>query len=103
MEGQSILPTDKPFSTSVRLTIMILLYIHQRINFTDLQKLLNLTPGNLDHHLRKLEQEGYIRRYKKLSAIRKPLTMVELTIEGKIDFKEYLISLHDLLNDLLRK
>ena len=65
MEDPSILSTDKPFSTSNRLTIMILLFIHKKINFTELQKLLNLTPGNLDYHLRKLERAHLIKGYKK--------------------------------------
>ncbi len=94
-------PNDKPFSTSIRLAIMILLFNHRKINFTELQKLLNLTPGNLDHHLKTLEKEEYIRRYKKLSALRKPLTMIELTPEGKKDFERYLIDLRDLLDTLL--
>ncbi|MFX0141554.1 MAG: winged helix-turn-helix domain-containing protein, partial [Candidatus Hodarchaeota archaeon] len=61
-----ILPTDGLFTTSVRLTIMILLFNHKKINFTELQKLLNLTSGNLNHHLKKLENANYVKTYKKL-------------------------------------
>jgi DNA-binding transcriptional ArsR family regulator len=49
------------------LTIMLLLYLHKKVGFTELQKLLQLTPGNLDHHLRKLTQAGYIKTTKTLS------------------------------------
>lgn len=95
-----ILPTDEIFTTSVRLTIMILLYSYKKINFTELQKLLHLTSGNLNHHLSKLEGEKYVKTYKKLSSLRKPLTMVEITPLGKNAFEEYVKNLRDVLNSL---
>ena len=97
-ETDFILPQDKLFSPSIRLTIMILLFTHKKINFTDLQKLLGLTPGNLDHHLKKLERAGYLRSYKRLSSWRKPLTIVELTPSGKLTFSSYLQNFRNILN-----
>jgi DNA-binding MarR family transcriptional regulator len=79
---------------------MILLSNHKKINFTELQKLLHLTPGNLDHHLRKLEAVNYVKTYKKLSPLRRPLTMVEITPHGKKAFGEYIKNLREVLNTL---
>ncbi|MFX0087684.1 MAG: transcriptional regulator, partial [Candidatus Hodarchaeota archaeon] len=96
-----ILPNDTLFTTSVRLTIMILLLNHKKINFTEMQKLLQLTPGNLDHHLRKLVDAHYVKTYKKLSSLRKPLTMVEITDNGKKDFIEYIKKFKDVLDNIV--
>ncbi|MHA2248119.1 MAG: transcriptional regulator [Candidatus Hodarchaeales archaeon] len=93
-------PSDELFTTSVRLTIMILLFNHKKINFTELQKLLRLTPGNLDHHLKKLETAKYVRTYKKLSSLRRPLTIVEITPQGKTAFEDYIASLREVLNKI---
>ena len=95
-----ILPEDKLFSPSIRLTIMILLLTHKKINFTELQKLLSLTPGNLDHHLKKLEKANYIKTYKKLSSWRKPLTQIKITPTGKQSFENYLKNFRDILNKI---
>ncbi len=95
------LPSNELFTTSVRLTIMILLLSHKKINFTELQKLLHLTPGNLDHHLKKLETAKYVKTYKKLSSLRRPLTFVEITPHGKSVFEEYITELRDVLNKLV--
>jgi DNA-binding MarR family transcriptional regulator len=94
-----IIPSDEIFSTSCRLTIMILLYNHRRINFTELQKLLKLTPGNMDHHVKKLENAGYIRTYKKLF-LKRPLTMIEITKTGKKAFKDYIKKFQYVLDSL---
>ena len=95
-----ILPEDKLFTPSIRLTIMILLLTHKKINFTELQKLLGLTPGNLDHHAKKLEKAGYVKIYKKLSPFRKPLTQIEITSTGKQSFENYLKNFRDILNKI---
>jgi DNA-binding MarR family transcriptional regulator len=95
-----ILPEDKLFAPSTRLTIMILLFNHKKINFTELQKLLSLTPGNLDHHVKKLEKAGYVKVYKKLSPLRRPLTLIEITSSGKLSFENYLKNFRDILNEI---
>ena len=95
-----ILPENKLFTPSIRLTIMILLLTHKKINFTELQKLLSLTPGNLDHHLKKLEKASFIRTYKKLSPWRRPLTQIEITPTGKQSFENYLKNFMDILNKI---
>ena len=94
------LTENKLFAPSVRLSIMILLLSHKKINFSELSKLLGLTPGNLDHHLKQLEKADYIKVYKKLSPLRKPLTMIRITKGGKVSFEKYLKNFRDSLNKI---
>ncbi len=44
----------------LRFNVMLLLYTYDRLGFTRMQKLLQSTPGNLDHHLKKLIEAGWI-------------------------------------------
>ena len=83
------------FSAPHRLTIMLLLYLHRRAKFKDMQKLLRLTPGNLDHHVRKLEEAGYVKTRHVLSW--RPLVVIEITEHGAKAFRDYALKLRKLL------
>jgi DNA-binding MarR family transcriptional regulator len=83
------------FSAPQRMTIMFLLYLHRRVKFKDMQKLLNLTPGNLDHHVRKLKQTGYVKTRYLLSW--RPLVVIEMTERGAEAFRDYAVRLRKLL------
>ena len=83
------------FSEPHRLTIMLLLYLHRKVKFKDMQKLLHLTPGNLDHHVRRLEQAGYIKSRYILSW--RPLVVIEITRDGAEAFRDYATRLRRLL------
>lgn len=83
------------FSAPHRLTIMLVLYLHKRVRFKDMQKLLQITPGNLDHHVRKLEQAGYVKTRHVLSW--RPLVAIEITEEGAKAFRDYATRLRKLL------
>ena len=52
------------------------------LSFTRLQDMLELTPGNLITHLRKLEDAGYVRTEKTGSGVN-ALTTVALTLGGR--------------------
>lgn len=97
-EPHEILKKGEIFSALPRLTIMLLLFLHRKVGFTEIQKLLQLTPGNLDHHLRKLKQAGYIKTRKAFSW--RPLTIIEITNEGALAFREYAINLKKLLEEV---
>jgi len=86
---------SKAFHTQPRFSIMYLLFLKRRVGFTELKNLLGLTPGNLDHHLRKLEAAGFVRNRKILSW--RPLNMINITEEGASSFREYAIHLKELL------
>lgn len=98
-QNDSSIPSNEIFGTSHRLTIMILLYTHKKISFTNLQKLLDITPGNLGHHLKKLEHIEYITMYKAFSPF-KPITMIKITSVGLSKFKSFILSLKGLIDNL---
>ncbi|WP_166843783.1 transcriptional regulator [Isoptericola sp. BMS4] len=66
------------------------------IAFPKLQKLLDMTAGNLSTHLRKLEEAGYV-RVAKTFAGRRPVTYLALTTSGRRAFEDYTAALTDLL------
>ena len=59
----TILPSDEIFTTSIRLTVMLILFSHKKILLNELKEILQLSSGNLDHHIRKLVNVGYIITY----------------------------------------
>ena len=86
------------FTSHQRFTIMLLLYLHKRAGFTELQKLLQVTPGNLNHHIRKLEEAGYVKTHHVLDW--RPLKVVEISKEGARALREYAINLRALLEQI---
>lgn len=68
-----------------------------KISFLRLQKLLDMTPGNLSTHLRKLEDVGYV-SVEKVIEHRAPITYVILTPRGTAAFAEYVTALRRMLN-----
>jgi len=86
---------NEVFSPPPRLAIMLLLYFHRKVGFTELLKLLHFTPGNLDHHIRKLSQAGFVKTSKALSW--RPLTVVEITRDEANAFRDYAMKLRKML------
>ncbi|HEX4226966.1 MAG TPA: transcriptional regulator [Pseudonocardiaceae bacterium] len=68
-----------------------------RIPFPQLQKMLDMTAGNLSTHLRKLEDAEYV-EITKTHQRRTPVTYVALTQHGRRAFEEYTANLHALLS-----
>lgn len=71
-----------------------------RIVFTRLQKVLQMTAGNLSTHLRKLEDAGYVEVEKTFQG-RSPVTYIALTAAGRRAFETYTASLEALLKGAL--
>jgi DNA-binding MarR family transcriptional regulator len=69
------------------------------LSFTRLQAMLELTPGNLITHLRKLEDAGYLSTEKTGNGVASR-TSVALTGEGRAAFDTYTKALRDLLAGL---
>lgn len=67
-----------------------------QIVFTRLQKVLEMTAGNLSTHLRKLEDAGYVTVTKTFER-RTPVTHIALTTTGRAAFETYTASLEALL------
>jgi DNA-binding HxlR family transcriptional regulator len=68
--------------------IMAQLYVVQSADFLFLQRQIQMTPGNLSAHLRKLEDAGYVEVTKEFIE-RKPHTALALTKKGRDAFKRY--------------
>ncbi len=83
----------------VRFGIMLYLLPREKALFIDLQRVLDITPGNLDSHLRKLQQEGYV-EIRKILADR-PRTMVKITDIGAYETTRYLEKLKKAISSLL--
>ena len=77
-EIRRILSADPQLQNPTRFAIMLLLRIKRRMFFSELQKALKLTPGNLGSHLKKLEDAGYVKIRKVFTPIR-ILTMVSIS------------------------
>ncbi|HIP89748.1 MAG TPA: ArsR family transcriptional regulator [Thermococcus paralvinellae] len=82
----------------IRLGIMLYLLPRERVLFKELQKVLDVTPGNLDSHLKTLERTGCI-KMKKVFADR-PRTAVEITDKGAEETGKYLRMLKKLLDQV---
>ena len=99
IDDNIIPPVHDLFGTTVRFTIMLVLYKHRKIKFTELQKLMNLTSGNLKHHLQRLVDYKYLEVYKAFSPTRL-VTFIEITDNGKKAFGDYLIKFRHILNEI---
>jgi len=69
------------------------------LSFTRLQEMLELTPGNLLTHLRKLEDAGYLESETTGNG-RASKTSVALTVSGRSALEAYTRSLRELLGGL---
>ncbi len=98
IQPSKIILKKEAFSDQPRFTIMFLIYLNETIGFTELQRLLKLTPGNLDHHIKKLERAGYVNMRKKFSW--RPLNVIEITHRGAEAFKDYISNLKQMLKDI---
>ncbi|MEI7979251.1 MAG: transcriptional regulator [Bacteroidota bacterium] len=87
---------NKAFENRIRLGIMSVLMVNDRIDFNTMKELLNLTDGNLASHITGLEKQGYISVNKQFVG-KKPNTTFEATAEGKLAFKTHLNALEKLI------
>ncbi len=81
-----------------RFNIMLLLFIHNKIGFTDLRKFLQLTSGNLEHHLKVLKDKGWVKERTIFSF--RPLLAIEITKTGRNSFQTEAMKLKQLLDHI---
>jgi len=87
---------NKSFENRIRLGIMSILMVNDKIDFNSLKKMLQLTDGNLASHISALEKATYIQIFKNFVG-KKPQTTYSATIEGKKAFLEHLNTLEKLI------
>lgn len=78
------------------MTTLAALPTTDRISFARLQELLDMTPGNLISHLRKLDDAGYTSSQKVVSG-RTSTTYIALTHAGRAAFDQYVSTLRSML------
>jgi DNA-binding transcriptional ArsR family regulator len=91
---------DPVVHAPTRLRIMAMLAalpVGDRLSFSRLQHLLDLTPGNLITHLRKLEEAGYVSSTKSGTG-GGARTSVHLTHTGRSALERYSTTLRELLD-----
>lgn len=88
---------DSLLDHRVRLAICVLLSRYERLSFSRLKELTEETDGSLGAHLRKLEEEGYVKVRKEFVG-RKPTTWYSLTPKGMSALAVHLEALTALLS-----
>jgi DNA-binding MarR family transcriptional regulator len=102
MTTNTLEPLDPLIHVPARLRILVTLAALNEgdgLSFTRLQNMLDLTPGNLITHLRKLEDARYIRTSKTGNGVAS-LTSVTLTRHGRSALDAYTEALRDLLGEV---
>ncbi|WP_457612775.1 transcriptional regulator [Methanocaldococcus sp.] len=89
----------KVFNSVVRVKILALLYGLEYCEFGYLKEKLNLTDGNLEHHLKKLEEIGFIETKKSLIK-GKIKTIIKITEKGRTAFKNYIYEILQLSKNM---
>jgi DNA-binding MarR family transcriptional regulator len=95
-------PLDPLIHVPARLRILVTLAAlnaGDTLSFTRLQNMLNLTPGNLITHLRKLEDAGYLSTEKTGQGVWSRTT-VTLSNGGRAALEAYTAALRNLLGGL---
>jgi DNA-binding HxlR family transcriptional regulator len=87
---------DDIIHSRIRLAIMAILVSVEDAEFTYLRDKVNTSDGNLNLHLKKLEEAKYI-SVKKLFVARKPVTQYKITALGRKAFEIYVDRLEHLI------
>jgi DNA-binding MarR family transcriptional regulator len=93
---EQIARLNKAFESRVRLGLMSVLMVNERMDFNSLKELLDITDGNLASHAAALEKAKYIKVEKKF-VCKKTNTTYAATAAGRKAFTEHLDALEDLL------
>jgi len=89
---------NKVFENRVRLGIMSVLMVNEKIEFKELKELLEITDGNLSSNASVLEAEKYIKVSKKFIG-KKTQTAYSATAKGKQAFREHLSALEEIIRN----
>ena len=93
---------DRVIHERARLSVLTSLITNPRgLAFGDLKQLCALTDGNLNRHLRVLENEEMVEIVKKHDRNR-PLTVCRITASGRARYVEYLSTLEQVVRDAAR-
>jgi len=88
----------KAFESRVRLGIMSVLAVNDKLDFNSLKEYLDVTDGNLATHIKALEREEFIGVEKSFVG-KKPNTRYFMTQKGRKAFNEHLRALEKFIED----
>jgi DNA-binding MarR family transcriptional regulator len=97
-EMKAIDKLDRLIHEPARLKILTHLHVVESADFVYLMGATGLTRGNLSSHMTKLEEAGYIEVTKQF-VDRKPLTLLQLTMEGRKAFQAYRSAMAKVIKD----
>ena len=86
----------KAFESRIRLGIMSILSVNDKLDYTALREYLDVTDGNLATHLKKLENELFIDKEKSFIDA-KPNTKYFITNKGRQAFEQHLSILEKII------
>lgn len=90
---------DRVIHERARLSVLTSLITNRKgLAFSDLKQLCDLTDGNLNRHLRVLEEAGMVEIVKTTDRNR-PLTTCRITASGRARYLEYLETLEQVVKD----
>ncbi len=87
---------NKAFDSRIRLGIMSILAVNDKVEFAALKEMLELTDGNLASHISALEKLNYVEVTKQFIG-KKPNTSYRITEAGRKAFTQHLNALEDLI------
>ncbi len=90
---------SKVFESRLRLGIMAILMVNDKVDFNTLKEHLEASDGNLASHLKALEKNELIEVEKKFVG-RKPKTNYRATELGRLSFKKHIDGLNDLIQNI---
>ncbi len=90
----SELTSNPALSNPVRLSIMVALISRRVMTFSELQKVVNVSPSTLEEHLKRLAQLGYVEKRKTLYnlSVRTVVRPTALGIEKTLEYLQRLKS-----------
>lgn len=83
----------------VRLGVLMLLHLNTSLPFSTIQKGLGVTSGNLNTHLKKLEDNELVTRERTFVETR-PRTVIYITEKGRKSLRKYSKSLRNILTGI---
>lgn len=90
---------DRVIHERARLSVLTSLITHSRgVTFNDLKQLCSLTDGNLNRHLKVLEEAEMV-EIVKVQERNRPLTLCRITPSGRSRYGEYLDTLEQVVRD----
>lgn len=87
---------NKAFESRVRLGIMAVLAVNDRVEYAQLKELLGVTDGNLASHLAALEELKYVQVRKRFVG-KRPNTSYKSTVTGAKAFRTHLEAIERLI------